>query len=346
MKPVIYIRVEANPVIATGHMMRCLSIAETARRQGIEVVFIVAEPVAEAFPKERGFEVICLAHDWQDLDGELPLLLSLIQERQIAYLIVDSYQVTENYLQTLKQVTTLLYIDDLHEAVWPCHLLLNYGIGAKNFPYKQRYPEETRCLLGPAYFPLRESYLPLKEKVQKEKVERILVVTGGADVTGFCKPFAEQLKEQRELQGTEFVLIAGRFHPEYEALEKLAAQIPNLTLKSNLPSLKEEIMQADLMITAGGITIYEMAACGTPGILLCTAENQRDNVEGFCRDGLALGLMAQSTSEVLPRLWENLKKLQADAQGRRTYGKRLQQLVDGKGSERILHEIIYYRASL
>ena len=111
----IYIRVDMNPVIATGHVMRCLSIADEVRTLGGNVVFITADEYPLETIKNRGYEVVVLHSDWRKMDEELPQLQMLIEERKIDRILIDSYQVTENYLQILKKHIKVIYLDDLDE---------------------------------------------------------------------------------------------------------------------------------------------------------------------------------------------------------------------------------------
>ena len=65
----VYIRVDMNEQIATGHMMRCLSIADALRDLGEQVTFILADEQAINLLKQRGYDAIVLHTQWNDMDG-------------------------------------------------------------------------------------------------------------------------------------------------------------------------------------------------------------------------------------------------------------------------------------
>lgn len=119
MNDTIYIRTDMNEVVATGHVMRCLSIADAAKEMGKDTMFIVADEKPIEMLKQRGYEAIVLHTLWNNMDRELEVLLPLIKERGINKLLVDSYQVTDSYLQRLEEVTEVFYLDDLDAFEYP-----------------------------------------------------------------------------------------------------------------------------------------------------------------------------------------------------------------------------------
>ena len=136
----IYIRADMNEVIATGHVMRCLSIADAAKEQGKEAVFIVADEKPIEILKKRGYEAIVLHTLWNNMDKELEVLLPLIKEKNIKKLLVDSYQVTKNYLQSLEEVTEVFYLDDLDAFEYPVSNVICYA----NYYSKLSYSNYNR----------------------------------------------------------------------------------------------------------------------------------------------------------------------------------------------------------
>ena len=102
-----------NDTIATGHMMRCLAIADAAKSIGQSTVFILADNEAVGLLKERGYEYIVLDTDWNNMESEIGILEQLILKWKINRILIDSYQVTKSYLQKLQKLTEVYYIDDL-----------------------------------------------------------------------------------------------------------------------------------------------------------------------------------------------------------------------------------------
>lgn len=68
----LYIRTDMNNMIATGHVMRCLAIAEAAKEQGEQVTFLLSDEQAVELIEQRGYQTIVLHTSWYDMESELP----------------------------------------------------------------------------------------------------------------------------------------------------------------------------------------------------------------------------------------------------------------------------------
>lgn len=342
---ILYIRTEANRITATGHMMRCMAIADAALEKGIETIFIVAEECSEKFPAERGYRTICLHRQWDDFDGEIPVMEQLIKENQIEVLLIDSYFVSYRYMEAVSKAAKTAYIDDLHASVWPCGILINYAVYYDLYDYAEEYPG-TKLLLGCSYAPLRKEYVNLPKKKIRQKVRRVLAVTGGTDEFHFMKQFAGQLlKERTSFTDVEFQLVCGTYNRDLDEIRRLALEYPEhpmqLGIYEALPSLKDMMLEADLLVTAGGTTLYEMAACGVPGICFSIADNQTDNVKGFAKRGLVRYAGDVRKEFSYANLLQIIKELMQDTECRIEMADRLRTLVDGNGAGRIVDELFH-----
>ena len=179
----IFIRADANTDLGMGHVMRCLSIADAIRNAGLKVIFIIAdEDIAYSIIKDRGYNVIALHTDYRKTESELAYWpFDMISSDDCV--IVDSYFVTLNYLNVLRKKIRLVYIDDMAAFPYPCDVLINYNNYASLQTYKNLYNSQSlpELLLGVSYAPLRKMFRNVPRKIQPEKVENILISTGGAD---------------------------------------------------------------------------------------------------------------------------------------------------------------------
>ena len=211
----IYIRADMNREIATGHIMRCLSIADAARAMGEKTTFLLADNEAEAYLSEKGYRSIVLRTDWRDMEGELDALFPVLAAEGVKRLLIDSYQVTETYLRRLRERVETVYLDDLNRFIYPVDALICYAVYWKKFRYEERYPDTTRLYLGTRYVPLRREFSGIAPKFIREKIVRVLALSGGSDSYGVAERIAGTLAQ---IGGLELDVICGRYSDCYGRL--------------------------------------------------------------------------------------------------------------------------------
>ena len=172
-------RVDSNEIIATGHFMRCKVIASELKSLGQSVLFVSADKTGYELARHHGFPAIVLDTIWNDLETELEQLIEVIRTYSIEKLVVDSYQVTYKYLDTLNSEVPVIYIDDLNAFSYPVRVLVNYNMYAHDLPYIDMYHgTQTKLLLGLNYLPLRPEFQGVARE-DRHEVSNILISTGG-----------------------------------------------------------------------------------------------------------------------------------------------------------------------
>ena len=332
----ICIRADMNEKIATGHVMRCLSVADALRSRGAEVMFVCADEDPVLLLKERGFEAHVLGTDWQDMNSELPVLKSFLAHVNAKLLLIDSYQVNVDYFSDLRKVIKTAYIDDLNDESYDPDMIISYGIYADEGVIRNMYPEST-CLTGPLYAPLNIAYEQCEPKMIKEKAENILILSGGSDPVGAIKKL---LAKCTALDFKDIHVIMGRYHKDREELISTYASDDRVRIDEPVPGLKEHICKADIVLTAGGSTMYEICACGTPAVSYSLADNQNGNVHGFEKEGLIPFAGSIEDPRMPGRAAGLIAKLIDDKKKRESISVKMQNRVDGKGAERIAEALL------
>ncbi len=338
-----YIRADANECIGTGHVMRCLSIAEELRDQGEEVTFITADRESSSIIEKYGFEIICLNSEWDNLEKETDSLVRIIQERQISFLLIDSYYVTEAYLRAIGRYAKTAYIDDLDRFLYPVDLLINYNIYAEELDYPSRYQragQRTAFALGCSYAPLRKEFRHVRRETRDE-VKEILITSGGTDRYNVAGQLLEALHGQTWFEAYEYTVIVGKFNGNRKSLEEKWGRCGNIHLLSNVNNMGEHMKRCDVAIAAGGSTTYELCACGVPAILYTMADNQRRLAETVSRMGLIpyVGDVREGMSEKVDRIIRQLERYFDDADERKEKSQSMRRIVDGEGCRRLAQKI-------
>lgn len=365
----VYIRTDGNAKIASGHLVRCFSVALACQKLGMEVRFLVSDEESHGLLEEimgahnifpvTQLKTAAFAH----LEQELPEVLSLVStpsptsskglcdtcvtSRKPIYLL-DSYYVTEKYLSTLRPLVNLAYIDDLRLFDYSVDLLINYDvIPDTDMPsYRAFYQNPGQLLLGASYAPLRSQFQNCQTPV-REKVSDVLVTTGGSDPYHFCLHLMQQtasLPAFTDASGPtdmKFHVIIGKLNMDKEMLYRLADRFSFFQLHENVDDMASLMAGCDLAVSAAGTTLYELCALGIPSISFTMADNQLDAAKAFDAAGAIPHAGDVRTDshhvfqEVLRFITENAG-FSADSYAKRKAAhNRMNSLVDGNGALRI-----------
>lgn len=349
MGEILYIRTDANASLGIGHMMRCATVAQEWESRGGKVVFLVADEEGAAAVRGLGYDVLRLPGACYDnLDKELSELLYLIMDRQIKLLLLDSYYVTYRYMEELYRHTRIIYLGKFHEEAVPAHMVIDYTIQSmENHALYERYDAlGTRKLLGCDYFPLRREFLEEQAVSAENHGEsgecsrlHILIMTGGSDPFHVAYNLCTFLNDRRDFC---LHVVVGAFHADRDILKDMSAKSDSLYVYENVKNMAKLMRRCDIAVSAGGITLYELCACGVPTVAYTFADNQQPAVEVFERRGLlslAGDIRGQETSESCLQIAGKLDGLVRDERERAKMSARMSKLVDGRGAQRIVDEI-------
>lgn len=333
----IGIRVDVNETIATGHLSRCISIAEALRALGEEPLFFLADENGRERLSKLGFSCQVLDTPWDKMEVELPRLLPLLREKKIDRLLIDSYQVTARYLAALREATEVWYLDDLNSFLYPVDALICYALYYRDFDYSARYAS-TRLLLGSTYVPLRSEFAEKKRDAAPKRFERLLLLSGGSDSENALGKILDGLSLDRF---SRVDVVCGRYNPNFPELQKKYTDMPTVTIYAAVDNLIDLMINADLVISAGGTTLYELAAVGAFTVTYALAENQLGNVNAFDRAGLMKYAGDVRDGDSVSGIQEALRAYETmTAEERSDLFDRLQNTVDGLGAKRLARELL------
>ncbi len=328
----VHIRVDANNIIATGHLFRCISIAEALRELGEDVTFIMADNNGVSLLEDR-FPYIILDTDWRDMNSELAILRDILEQENAKKLIIDSYQVTENYLSEIRKYVKTTYIDDVNAFYYDVDELICYANYYRNNKYEERY-SKTKLLLGCNYVPLRKEFRNVPDKVIKPDIDELLIMSGGTDSYNFIGNILENIDSS---QYKRVNAICGRYNAYYDVLYK-KYNGTNVNIVRSTDNIIDYMLNADIAISASGVTLYELCACGTPTLSYVMADNQIDNAIQFDKDGIISYMGDIRKGNVINNIINNLKTY--DMKNRQIQSLRMKKYVDKNGALNIAEEVI------
>ena len=336
----LLIRADANNFIATGHVMRCISIAQAAIDEGHEVKFITADLDAKSLLDKYNMQYICLQTKWNEMDGEIEQISNVVAAEKPDCILVDSYYVTQKYLSHLRSLCKVAYVDDLNKFIYPCDMLICYANHYRKFDYESRYTSDTKLVLGPLYAPLRPIFSKLEHAERQNLKKNILVMSGGADEYHLIADFLhEYTNNLDQFKNVTITAICGVYNKDYVDLVEMYSGNPDIKLLKSVDNIEKYMLEANIAVSAGGSTLFELCACGTPTVCYALADNQLDNVASFAADEVMIyagdirgeGTLCKITSSVAELLTQDCKRM--------AMIDKMKGLVDGDGARRIVREI-------
>ncbi|BEV11466.1 UDP-2,4-diacetamido-2,4,6-trideoxy-beta-L-altropyranose hydrolase [Asticcacaulis sp. DW145] len=322
----IWVRTEASTRIGLGHFMRCYALAEAARMQGHEVVFLINDIAEAAIQRLLNLGIRCRHLDTSiGTPQDVAALRAVIAPGEV--IVSDSYAIGPDYYNDLYTDYILVAMDDL-AVVRPLnvHLLINAAPSAETRPYDQIAPYAVKCL-GPAYALIRHEF---RQTYPLPPRGHVSVIFGGSDPYGFTARCAEALAD---MGAAEIRLIAGPAHNDVDSLRALCARREECRLYLSPDNVAEVLSGATLVVTAAGGSLNEVAAMKLCALGLVVADNQASWLLSSpfpmldARDGWPEGFEA-TVCTLLDR-----------PDVRSSIAMRAHAQIDGRGCERVLSAI-------
>ena len=334
-QPVIGIRADANETVATGHIMRCITIAEQIKKMGGQVLFITADGQAEDLLARAGMEHVCLQTRWDHMEEEMPVLREILKLAGIKTLLVDSYQATPAYFEELRPFVKLVCMDDCFAHVFPVDALINYNAYHIRFPYRETYGGRTRLLLGTDYVPLREEFsvTQIGNAPSGKKEFSVLLSSGGGDAQNAILGVLQRAMQTEELKSFVFHVVVGVYHPQGDAIEAFAGNYENVKVYRPCSDMAGLMADCDIAVSAAGTMLFELCAMRVPTVFFQSADNQRYDRDFFGAGERMLfaGDITQDRDACIDRICEGLKRLAADGTLRERMRENLSRVTDGRG---------------
>ena len=358
----IVVRADASLTMGSGHIMRCLTLADGLKQQGHHISFICRQHdghLADLIG-QKGFAVQLLAKsktadfikqhahsEWlgasesDDFAECKPILQALKPD----WLIIDHYAIGKNWEQQAKRLLPnlkILAIDDLADRTHDCEILLDQNFGRKNEDYQPLVPSDCQRLLGTRYTLLRDEFaswraMSLSRRKSVQQPNNILVNLGGVDNDNVTLKILQSLNTfvQQSTQAFNVTVVMGKTAPHIVRIQDFAKQANfpcHVIVNAN--NMAELMANADLAIGAAGSTTWERCCLGLPMVLIVLADNQQviakaladKNVVKVVTDMAAL-------DEQLPRLLSEI------ADNYKKFSRQSAKLVDGQGAKRVAHWI-------
>jgi UDP-2,4-diacetamido-2,4,6-trideoxy-beta-L-altropyranose hydrolase len=331
---------ESGIQVGTGHVMRCLALAQAWKRAGGAVTFLLREglPGIEERIRAEGIslETLPLETLKKDCEPSPEAFVRAVLRAGSPIAVLDGYNFGARQQAALTQAgIRVLTVDDYgHATDYPVRWLLNQNAYATPEMYRGT---NARLLLGPAYALLRDEFSPWAawKRVIPDRAQKILITIGGSDPHNTSAQILRSLELLGAGKALEVVLVVGGGNPHAEDVQAAAQHCPvPVRIARNVQDMPALMAWADVAISGAGVTSYELSYMGLPSLLLVVAENQRRIAERLSELGMAVhaGRTEEFNAESFA---DRLRALVEDKQRREAMSRGARELVDGMGSERV-----------
>lgn len=322
--------VEASQQIGMGHLMESLVLAEYFISRDMPVYFVVNsyEPSRLELQK-RGITFV--EYELDEIDDAVRFM----EQKKVQYVIINHRYVSSNTLERIHYGDyTVVVIEQLGNKPIICDLLINKSLVPEWLQYD--FPaNRPLCCFGPDYTILGDSYRELHQRKKKFSKDRytVLVSMGGVDRTGATLRIIEAL---RPIKNVSKEIIIGNGFAHMKQLQQLCEKHddPSFVFSVGVSDIHERISKADIVISAGGNTVYELACVGTPGIILWEDEHEYIQGKAFTEKEV-VHCLGNGISTPVETITNSVRTLLQDVDRRKHMSQCGKRMVDGRGNDRV-----------
>jgi UDP-2,4-diacetamido-2,4,6-trideoxy-beta-L-altropyranose hydrolase len=349
----IAIRVDASVQMGTGHLRRCMTLAESLREGGYEPTFVTRDLGLDnaATLAATGHAAITLPPPnaafasganlpphaaWAEVGWEHDAAQTIAALRTLApaILVVDHYAFDSRWHEAVAGdlEAPLVAVDDLGDRPLAVSLIVDPTMASHADKYRLSAPWHPRILGGPQYALLAPAYSRLPAPTVRERVQTVGLFMGGSDLAN-ASEIAWQATRSALGPAVQVTIATTSANPHKARLEDLATSDNATTLLVDLPDLAGFFASHDLQIGAGGGATWERCCAGAPTILVAFADNHLPVARPLHEMGVLL--LSEDGATRPEALARDIAELAASSTRRLAMSQAGRKLVDGAGLARV-----------
>ena len=379
----VVFRVDASLQIGSGHVMRCLTLAEALRARGAQCHFIgrahpghlmelirhrdfaatiltaelpsmphsvlpsmLANTKVSRTQAKTPAHALWLGCDWQT---DVEQTRAVAEKLQPDWLVVDHYALDHQWEATLRpHCKNLMVIDDLADRVHQCDVLLDQNLGREPRDYASLAPDLCKVITGPQYALLRPEFAALRayslQRRQQPAFKRLLITMGGVDQTNATGQVLQALTGCALPQDCCITVVMGLQAPW---LEQVRTQAHNMQWPTevlvNIDNMAQRMADSDLAIGAAGSTSWERCCLGLPTLMAVLACNQSAAAAHLFQAGAAFCITLDDNLH--RQLTGQTHRLLYEPDSFNNMSVHASQITDGIGVERVIAKMQNFSCS-
>ena len=356
----ILIRTDASVKIGTGHVFRCLTLANILKDRGCKVTFCLID-----ISNSLNNKIVDLGHDlkllptnkilnkyhpeeeWvkKDQINDCEMAIDVCQSFY-DLVIIDHYGLSIFWEKHSKKFAKkILVIDDLLTRKHKCDFFLNQNLGFEISDYNLLINNSCISFFGPQYAILREEFTKSKDSSLRRKESKtknkIMISMGGADVDNVTKKILQIIGKLNLQTSFEIDVILGSANPWIKEVALFLKELKvNTKLHIDTQEISQIMSESDIAIGAGGSTSWERCCLGLPSIIISLAENQIAISKSLHACGAALYIGGLNQNNFDSKLVNAINTLLTDSILYEKMSRKSASIVDGHGTDKLIESLI------
>lgn len=285
----IFFRVDSSYVAGTGHVMRCLTLANELKDRKADISFICRDLPGNLanYIMDKGYHVFMLPlqsertnASWLQADWKTDAMETaqiLMDSSPVDCLIIDHYGIDHRWEKVMEErAAKIVVIDDLADRPHRCSILLDQNSSNAEDRYQKLVPQHCVKFVGTSYAILRPEFRLLKKQLAEHngRICRILVFFGGTDPTNETLKTLQTLS-QLQYSNLHIDVVVGKSNKNKDIIQSICSRMLNAAFYCQIDNMAELMWKADFSIGAGGSSTWERCYLGLPSLTIITADNQR-----------------------------------------------------------------------
>lgn len=312
-----------------GSISRCLSFYDAIKSKGYEVSMVIhGDQSIIPFLGDRHFILI----NWLD---DIELLSDYIIDSDVLFL--DSLMATQEDTDYIESISSLfIVIDDYLRRAYKHAVIIDWTANVeKTNKHRHNINGDNLLLLGIEYSVLRAPFLE-ESNYRVSDLHRILIIMGGSDIRQLTIPLVTNIN--KAYSDIDIRVILGPGIIDKEKIDQEISGMSHLYENVDAREMRNLMLQSDLVISAGGQTLYELAALHVPTIPIQIVDNQSEDLTGLKDLGCFDELFSWEESDLCSKISKKIEELKPVDRRKKLSEALLSQHI-GKGLEKILNTI-------
>ena len=326
----IAIRCLTVPEKGFGNFNRCLTIAKSLREKGVQIFFLVDyNKSISKILQQNNFNFVSK----NKYQHNSKFILNFLNEKKIENTIIDMREKGENISKLLfeNNFKSILFDDAWCKNVYS-DILFN-GTNVKNYHKYNKINKNSKLFLNTKYWIINKNFSYFTKKLSdiKEKQKYHIVISmGGSDPNNLTLNVVNSIKDIKII---DIMIVVGPFFNNTIKLKNIIKSNRHIKLIKSSEKIWRDFSKADVVITNGGNTLFELSALSIPTLSIPAFKHEIKYSEAFMNENFSINLGLKQINK--KKINFNLLNLLQNISLRKKMFYSGKKIVDGKGLLRV-----------